>query len=312
MGRLVDNIKSEINNIKNKINNIKKKITKEKIIEKLKEALFLIPFYACITMLYNYLKNPPRPPYSCDAPEFFQLKMQDPCSSIMEGILLFNKHLLFVVILIILAVSWLLSNTIYNFDYMINSTSTNFFHSNPLEIIWTSVPALILLTLAAPSFTLLYSMDEISDPELSLKVLGHQWFWSYEISDFNSCKETGKSLKYTCYMLTNDELKTGNLKGFFRNLETNKRVVLPTNTHIRLLISATDVLHSWTIPSFGLKVDACPGRLNQINLFIKRFGVFFGQCSEICGVNHGFMPIVLLTLPSIQYHYLIMTNLEVL
>ena len=145
-------------------------------------------------------------------------------------------------------------------------------------------------------------MDEISEPELSLKILGHQWYWSYEISDFNSCKKNSQSLKYTCYMLTNEELQTENYKGFFRLLETNKRVVLPSNTHIRLLVSATDVLHSWTIPSFGLKIDACPGRLNQINLFIKRFGVFFGQCSEICGVNHGFMPIVLITLPSVQYH----------
>lgn len=246
----------------------------------------------------------------CDAPEYYQLKLQDPSSSIMEGILMFNKHLLFIVILIILVVGWLLFNTIYNFDSMANSKSAKFFHSNPLEIFWTSIPALVLLTLAAPSFTLLYSMDEISEPELSLKVLGHQWFWSYEISDFNSCQGTNQSLKYTCYMLTNEELKSGNCKGFFRNLETNKRVVLPTNTHIRILVSATDVLHSWTIPSFGLKVDACPGRLNQLNLFIKRFGVFFGQCSEICGVNHGFMPIVLLALPSIQYHYLIMTNLE--
>lgn len=248
--------------------------------------------------------------FTCDAPEVWQLKLQDPSSSIMEGILMFNKHLLFIIIAIVVLVGWLLFNTIYSFDNMHNSKPSKFFHSNPLEIIWTSIPALVLLSLASPSFTLLYSMDEISEPELSLKILGHQWYWSYEISDFNSCKETAQSLKYTCYMLSNDELKTGNAKGFFRNLETNKRVILPTNTHIRLLVSATDVLHSWTIPSFGLKVDACPGRLNQINLFIKRFGVFFGQCSEICGVNHGFMPIVLLTLPSVQYHYLIMSNLE--
>ena len=111
-------------------------------------------------------------------------------------------------------------------------------------------------------------------------------------------------------MLTNESLKENNFIGFFRGLETNKRVVLPTNTHLRLLITAVDVLHSWTIPSFGIKVDACPGRLNQANLFIKRFGIFFGQCSEICGVNHGFMPIVLLAVPSFQYHYLVMANLK--
>jgi len=144
---------------------------------------------------------------------------------------------------------------------------------------------------------------------LTLKILGHQWYWSYEVSDFKSCVEN-HNLKYSSYMLTNESLQENNSIGFFRNLETNKRVVLPTNTHLRLLVTAVDVLHSWTVPSFGVKVDACPGRLNQANLFIKRFGVFFGQCSEICGVNHGFMPIVLLAVPSVQYHYLIMANLK--
>ena len=243
----------------------------------------------------------------CDAPDFWQLRLQDPASSIMEGILLFNKHLLFIVVMIVLLTAWLLFNTIYSYDEFNSSQPENFYHSNELEIVWTSLPALTLLTLASPSFSLLYSMDEISIPDFSIKILGHQWFWSYEISDFRSCLQT-TTLKYACYMLSNEELR--NCKGFFRNLETNKRVILPTNTHMRLLVSAVDVLHSWTIPSFGLKIDACPGRLNQVNLFIKRFGVFFGQCSEICGVNHGFMPIVLLTLPTSQYHYLIMTNLE--
>lgn len=266
-------------------------------------------FKSCVSKLFFFFKSQ-KLTFICDAPEVWQIKLQDPSSSIMEGILMFNKHLLFIIIVIVALVGWLLINTIFNFENLNNYKPAKFFHSNPLEIVWTSIPALVLLSLASPSFSLLYSMDEISEPELSLKVLGHQWYWSYEISDFNSCKENAQSLKYTCYMLTNEELQTANCKGFFRLLETNKRVVLPTNTHIRLLVSATDVLHSWTIPSFGLKVDACPGRLNQINLFIKRFGVFFGQCSEICGVNHGFMPIVLLTLPSVQYHYLIMTNLE--
>jgi cytochrome c oxidase subunit 2 len=243
----------------------------------------------------------------CDAPDFWQLRLQDPASSIMEGIMLFNKHLLFIIFAIVILTGWILFNTIYSFDEFNNSKPANFFHSNELEIVWTSLPALTLLTLASPSFSLLYSMDEISIPDFSIKILGHQWFWSYEISDFRSCLQT-TTLKYACYMLSNEELR--NCKGFFRNLETNKRVILPTNTHMRLLVSAVDVLHSWTIPSFGLKIDACPGRLNQVNLFIKRFGVFFGQCSEICGVNHGFMPIVLLTLPTSQYHYLIMTNLE--
>jgi len=220
----------------------------------------------------------------CDSPMYWQTYLQEPASISMEGILLFNKHLLFLLFVIVMFVGWLIFYTLYYYNEYNNKFHAKFVHSNELEIIWTSVPALILLLLATPSFTLLYAMDEISEPELSLKILGHQWFWSYEISDFNSC--------------------------YFRLLETNKRVILPTNTHLRLLVTAADVLHSWTIPSFGLKVDACPGRLNQINLFIKRVGVFFGQCSEICGVNHGFMPIVVVSLPTLQFHHYVMTKLE--
>lgn len=217
-----------------------------------------------------------------DAAVPYQVGFQDPATTTMEGIYLFNLHLLFVIISIVIVVGWLLFSVLMNFTEFDNSKVVDFTHSNPVEIIWTTIPAFILLSLASPSFSLLYSLDEISDPELTFKILGHQWYWSYEISDFNSCSESNQSLKYSSYMLTNEFLQENNSVGFFRVLETNKRIVLPTNTHLRLLITAVDVLHSWTIPSFGIKVDACPGRLNQANLFIKRFGVFFGQCSEIC------------------------------
>lgn len=245
----------------------------------------------------------------CDSPIFWQTSLQEPASITMEGILLFNKHLLFLLTVIVLFVAWLLCFTLINFAEFNNKYNSKFVHSKELEIVWTTIPALILLALSTPSFTLLYAMDEISEPELSLKVLGHQWFWSYEISDFNSCQKQDQSLKYVCYMMVLDGLPKTK-QGYFRLLETNKRVILPTNTHLRLLVSAADVLHSWTVPSFGLKVDACPGRLNQVNLFIKRVGVFFGQCSEICGVNHGFMPIVVVSLPTLQFHHYIMTKLE--
>jgi cytochrome c oxidase subunit 2 len=238
-----------------------------------------------------------------------QLGFQDPATTQMEGIYFFNLHLLFVIITIVIFVSWLIFNILANFNESSNSDVKNFTHSNTLEIVWTSIPALILLSLASPSFSLLYSLDEISNPELTLKILGHQWYWSYEISDFNSCSDS-QNLKFSSYMLTDEALREGGAMGFFRVLETNKRVALPTNTHLRLLITAVDVLHSWTIPSFGVKVDACPGRLNQANLFIKRVGVFFGQCSEICGVNHGFMPIVIFAMPSVYYHHFIMAHLE--
>ena len=239
----------------------------------------------------------------------YQSSFQDPATTTMEGIYLFNIHLLFVISAIIVFVAWLLSLILDNFTDLNNSQVSNFVHSNALEIIWTSIPALILFSLASPSFSLLYSLDELSNPELTLKIIGHQWYWSYEISDFNSCSKS-HNLKFSSYMLTDEFLKENNCLGFFRNLETNKRVTLPTNSHLRLLVTAVDVLHSWTIPSFGVKIDACPGRLNQVNIFIKRFGIFFGQCSEICGVNHGFMPIVLFALPSTQFYSLIMNNLE--
>lgn len=250
--------------------------------------------------------------FFCDTPEFVQLRLQDPCTTIMEGLIAFNKHLLFVVTIIVILVGWLLFVTVLNYDEFNNQKSHNFFHSNILEIVWTSLPALTLLNLASPSFTLLYSMDEISTPEISIKIIGHQWYWSYEISDFNnisSCSKLKKTLKYTCYLLSEESIIQKNYLGFFRLLETNKRVLLPSNTHLRLLVTSVDVLHSWTIPSFGIKVDACPGRLNQVNIFLKRIGMFFGQCSEICGVNHGFMPIALLVVPSFQYHYFIVSKL---
>lgn len=250
-----------------------------------------------------------------DAPRSWQVYFQDPATISMEGILNFNNHLTFLLILIVIFVGWFLSFTIYYFVEYNNRYSSKFVHSKELEIVWTSIPALILLILSIPSFTLLYSMDEVSTPDLSLKVLGHQWFWSYEMSEFKTCSvDQSQTLKYSCYMMVVDGLPLGDQSPspYFRLLETNKRVVLPTETHLRLLVSASDVLHSWTVPSFGLKVDACPGRLNQVNLFIKRSGLFFGQCSEICGVNHGFMPIAVLALPTYYFHCFVAFKLELL
>jgi cytochrome c oxidase subunit 2 len=243
-----------------------------------------------------------------DSSEYLQTGFQDPASSVMDGIFLFNTHLLFVISSIVVLVGYALYVILVNFSESESGHVKEFSHSSVIEIIWTSIPAFILLSLSSPSFSLLYSLDEISNPELSLKIIGHQWYWSYETSDFNTCGNVQK-LKFSSYLLSNEYLMENSQLGFFRGLETNKRVVVPSNTHLRLLVTAVDVLHSWTVPSFGVKVDACPGRLNQANVFIKRCGVFFGQCSEICGVNHGFMPIVVLAVPSDHYHYIIMSNL---
>jgi cytochrome c oxidase subunit 2 len=151
-----------------------------------------------------------------------------------------------------------------------------------------------LIVVALPSFALLYSIDEVINPSLTIKCVGHQWYWSYEYSDFEL--QSG-SINFDSYIIPEDELEIGEL----RLLEVDNRVVLPFKTHIRLLITAADVLHSWAVPSLGIKVDACPGRLNQTSLFLLRDGVFYGQCSEICGVGHGNMPIVVESVSTEKY-----------
>jgi cytochrome c oxidase subunit 2 len=223
----------------------------------------------------------------CDAPEPWQLGLQDPATPVMEGIVDFHNYIMLFLVTIGTFVLWMLAKIYFSFNEKSNPVSNKFTHSNTLEIVWTLIPAVILMFIAVPSFGLLYSLDELIDPTVTLKIVGHQWYWSYEYSDYATL-EGGESLNFDSYMVATDDLTHGS----FRLLEVDNRVVLPVNTHIRLLITAADILHSWTIPSFGVKLDACPGRLSQTSLFIKREGVYYGQCSEICGINHGFMPIV--------------------
>jgi len=225
-----------------------------------------------------------------DVAEHWQLGFQDPATSNVEGMIFFYDFLVFSLSVIGFLVFFFLYQTVVHFDKIKNISSENFTHSSLLEIVWTILPALVLLLIAIPSFALLYSLDELIDPEITLKVVGHQWYWTYEYTDslINlSSIENGFSID--SYLLSTDDLTP---EGSFRLLEVDHKVILPVKTHIRLLVTAADVLHSWAIPSFGIKIDACPGRLSQGSLFIKREGTFYGQCSEICGVNHGFMPIV--------------------
>jgi cytochrome c oxidase subunit 2 len=223
-----------------------------------------------------------------DAARPWQITFQDPATPSMEGIINFHNHIMFFISIIIIFVSWVLIRCAYLFKKKVeNVVIEKWAHSTVLEIVWTMIPAIILMLIAIPSFALLFSMDEIIDPAISLKVVGRQWFWSYEYSDYCTLKG-GESLNFDSYMVPEEDLSKGEL----RLLEVDNRVALPVKTHIRILVTAGDVLHSWCVPSFGIKVDACPGRLNQTSIFIQREGVFFGQCSEICGVNHGFMPIV--------------------
>jgi len=218
-----------------------------------------------------------------DAARPWQMGFQDPATPIAEGIIRFHHDLMFVLILVSVFVAWMMGRCVVHFHQEANPTPSSVVHGTVIEIVWTIIPARILVRIAVPSFALLYSVDERVDPALTVKVVGHQWYWSYEYSDYTDGNEVG----FDSYMLPDDELTAGQL----RLLEVDNRLVRPLDTHIRRIVTAADVLHSWTIPSFGVKIDACPGRLNQVSRFITRPGVFYGQCSEICGVNHGFMPI---------------------
>lgn len=232
-------------------------------------------------MKYQFLQT-----VFCDAAEPWQLSFQDAATPVMQGIIDLHHDIMFFLIIILIFVLWMLVRTLWHFNYKRNPIPERIVHGTTIEIIWTVVPSIILMFIAIPSFALLYSMDEVVDPAITIKAIGHQWYWSYEYSDYNTSDE--QSLAFDSYMVAEDDLELGQL----RLLEVDNRIVVPAKTHLRFIITSADVLHSWAVPSLGVKCDAVPGRLNQAAIFIKREGVYYGQCSELCGTNHAFMPIV--------------------
>ena len=240
----------------------------------------------------------------CDAPTPWQLGFQDSSTPIMEAIVDLHHKIFFYQVMISIFVLWLLVRALMLFNEKSNPTPSKVIHGTLIEIIWTLIPAGILLLIALPSFEMLYAMDEVIDAAITIKAVGHQWYWSYEYSDYSSSSQ--ESISFDSYMVPEEDLEDGQL----RLLEVDNRVVVPTNTHVRMIITAADVLHSWAVPSLGMKMDAIPGRLNQASMFIKREGVYYGQCSEICGVNHGFMPIVVESVPLEEYISWISNQIE--
>nr|YP_009738142.1 cytochrome c oxidase subunit II [Cephalopina titillator]QIB71448.1 cytochrome c oxidase subunit II [Cephalopina titillator] len=210
------------------------------------------------------------------------LSLQNSASPLMEQLTFFHDHALLILIMITSLVGYLMSILIFN-----KLVNRYLLHGQSIEIIWTILPAIVLLFIALPSLRILYLLDEISEPAITLKTIGHQWYWSYEYSDF-------KNIEFDSYMIPQNELTTNN----FRLLDVDNRVMVPMNSQIRVLVTAADVIHSWAIPALGVKVDGTPGRLNQTNFLANRPGMFYGQCSEICGANHSFMPIVIESIPS--------------
>nr|YP_010952647.1 cytochrome c oxidase subunit II [Empoascanara falcata]YP_010952894.1 cytochrome c oxidase subunit II [Empoascanara quarta]WMQ52335.1 cytochrome c oxidase subunit 2 [Empoascanara quarta]WMQ53067.1 cytochrome c oxidase subunit 2 [Empoascanara falcata] len=217
------------------------------------------------------------------------LSTQDANSPIMEQLIMFHDHTMMIITMITVFVLYMMLTLM-----MSKLINRMLLEGQLIELIWTILPAVLLIFIALPSLKILYMIEETNKPLISIKAIGHQWFWSYEYSDF-------KKIEFDSYMKPTEDLSNKE----FRLLETDNRVVLPYNTQTRILMTSSDVIHSWTIPCLGVKVDASPGRINQGNILMKRPGLFYGQCSEICGANHSFMPIVLESI-SIQkfFHWL--------
>nr|ADI33888.1 cytochrome c oxidase subunit II [Rhinusa antirrhini]ADI33889.1 cytochrome c oxidase subunit II [Rhinusa antirrhini] len=210
------------------------------------------------------------------------LFLQDSASPLMEQLMYFHDHTLTISIIIMVLVGQMLISMLLN-----KFTHRFLMEGQLMETVWTIIPAIVLISIALPSLRLLYILDEIYSPLITVKVIGHQWYWSYEYSDY-------KNFEFDSYMIPIKELSESN----FRLLEVDTRMIVPFNTQIRVIVTSSDVIHSWAVPSLGLKIDATPGRLNQTNFNINRTGLFFGQCSEICGANHSSMPIVIEAVPT--------------
>jgi len=222
----------------------------------------------------------------CDSPEMWAADLQDPASGWMYAIIDLNDRILFYLVLLTVLVGWFLVRALLlspskSLPYRHES------HGDLLELGWTLSPALILWAIGLPSLRLLYLMDETVDPELTVRAIGHQWYWSYEYGD--ALSEDGEPLGFDSFLVGDDSLEPG----MRRMLEVDSPLVLPVSTSIRLLVSGADVIHSFAVPSLGIKLDAIPGRLNGAGIMITRPGTFYGQCSELCGFLHGMMPITL-------------------
>lgn len=218
----------------------------------------------------------------CDAARSFQVDFQDASTTICKNLILFHDNIMFIIIMLLIIVWFLLFNAIKNknyFKYLTDNVLT--------EFIWTCIPAIILIIIAIPSLKLLYNMDELIESALTIKVIGHQWYWSYEYPEWL------KNTSFDSYMKPSEELELGD----FRLLEVDNKLMIPSNTPIRFIVGSQDVIHSFAVPSLGIKIDAIPGKLNQGFVNCNRIGLFYGQCSEICGSDHSFMPICVQSLP---------------
>ena len=224
----------------------------------------------------------------CDAPRPWGIYFQDSATPQMEGLVELHDNILFYLVIILFGVGWLLISIVKNYTNTESPISHKYLsHGTLIELIWTITPALILILIAFPSFKLLYLMDEVSDPAMAVLAEGHQWYWSYQYPDFLNSDD--EFIEFDSYLVPESDLEDGAL----RMLEVDNRLIIPELTHVRFIVTGADVIHSFGCPALGIKCDAYPGRLNQVSVMINREGVFYGQCSEICGILHSSMPIVI-------------------
>lgn len=214
------------------------------------------------------------------APRPWQMDFQPAVTPVMRDVVAFHNGLLILITLITIFVLGLMVYVMWRFNEKRNPVPTTTTHNTMIEVLWTIIPVVILIGVAIPSFKLLYLSDVIPKADMTVKAIGYQWYWSYEYPDH------GK-FSFDSVMIPDDEIKPGQL----RLLEVDNRIVVPVNKTVRVIVTAADVIHSWAIPAFGIKIDAVPGRLNETWFRAEREGIYYGQCSELCGVNHGFMPI---------------------
>lgn len=226
-------------------------------------------------------------PVYADFPRPWQLNFQEPASELMEKLMDFHNFLLVIITAITVFVLLLLVYVCVRFNKKANPIPSKTSHNTLIEVIWTAVPVLILVAIAIPSLKILYFANVIPEADMTLKVVGHQWYWQYEYPEAKD--ETKDAFSFDSYIIKDADIK-GEQK---RLLEVDNRVVLPVKTNIRILLTSADVIHDWAMPSLGIKEDAVPGRINETWVNIDRPGVYYGQCSELCGVGHGFMPIVI-------------------
>jgi cytochrome c oxidase subunit 2 len=216
-----------------------------------------------------------------DSPQPWEMGFQPSATPTMAQIDSLHDLLLIIITLIALFVLGLLAYVMWRFNEKRNPRPSKTAHNTVIEVLWTVAPVVILVIIAIPSFRLLYFADRTADAEMTLKAIGRQWYWSYEYPDHGN-------FTFDATMVADGDLQEGQL----RLLETDNRVVVPVDTNVRLLVTGADVIHAFAIPSFGVKLDAVPGKVNETWFRVTREGVFYGQCSELCGVGHAYMPIV--------------------